>query len=70
MPIISVKMTKEDGGATREQKEELAKKLTKAFVEVFKRSEKTAVVTIDEVSMDNYSIGGETVREIRKKSFK
>lgn len=66
MPVISVKMTHEDGGATKEQKELLAKKLTKAFVEVFNRGEKTCVVTIDEISTDNYAIGGEIIANIRK----
>lgn len=66
MPIINVKMTHEDGGATKEQKEELSKKLTKAFVETFGRGEKTCVVTIDEISTDNYAIGGETITNIRK----
>ena len=66
MPIINVKMTHEDGGASKEQKEELAKKLTDAFVDVFGRGEKTCVVTIDEVSTDNYAIGGKTITNIRK----
>ena len=66
MPIIKVTMTHEDGGATKEQKEQLAKKLTDCFVEVFKRGEKTCVVTIDEVSTDNYAIGGKTITNIRK----
>lgn len=66
MPIINVKMTHEDGGATKEQKEELSKKLTDAFVEVFRRSEKTCVVTIDEISTDNYAIGGKTITNVRK----
>lgn len=68
MPIINVKMTHEDGGATKDQKEELAKKLTDAFVEVFGRGQNTCVVTIDEVSTDNYAIGGKTVTNIRKES--
>ncbi len=68
MPIINVKMTHEDGGATREQKEELAQKLTDAFVEVFGRGEKTCVVTIDEISTDNYAIGGKTITNIRKEN--
>lgn len=68
MPIINVKMTKEDGGASVEQKEKLAKKLTDAFVEVFGRGEKTCVVTIDEVSTDNYAIGGKTITKIREES--
>lgn len=66
MPIINVKMTKEDGGASKEQKELLCKKLTQCFVEVFGRGEKTCVVTIDEINTDNYSIGGKTVTNIRK----
>ncbi|WP_321314769.1 4-oxalocrotonate tautomerase family protein [Halarcobacter sp.] len=67
MPIINVKMTHEDGGATKEQKELLAKELTEAFVKIFNRGEKTCVVTIDEVPMDNYAIGGETITNIRNK---
>lgn len=66
MPIINVKMTCEDGGATKEQKEELAKELTNAFVKVIGRGEKTCVVTIDEVNTDNYAIGGKTITNIRK----
>lgn len=66
MPIINVKMTQEDGGATKEQKEELSKKLTDSFVEVFGRGEKTCVVTIDEISTDNYAIGGKTITNVRK----
>ncbi|PHO09836.1 tautomerase [Malaciobacter canalis] len=66
MPIISVKMTHEDGGATKEQKEMLSKKLTQSFQEVFNRKTNNAVVIIEEVSTDNYAIGGETVSNIRK----
>jgi len=66
MPIINVKMTHEDGGATKEQKEQLAKELTNTFVKIFGRGEKTCVVTIDEVSTDNYAIGGKTISAIRK----
>jgi len=67
MPIINVKMTHEDGGATKEQKEELAQKLTEVFVDVMGRGEKTCVVTIDEINTDNYAIGGKTISTIRKK---
>jgi 4-oxalocrotonate tautomerase len=68
MPIINVKMTQEDGGASKKQKEELSKKLTDAFVEVFGRGQKTCVVTIDELSTDNYAIGGKTITNIRNES--
>ena len=67
MPYINLKMTKEDGGATGEQKAALIKGFTKVFVDVIGRGEKTLVVTIDEIDTDNYGIGGLQVTEIRKK---
>ena len=67
MPIINVTMTHEDGGATKEQKEKLSKALTDTFVNIFQRGAKTCVVIIDEVSTDNYAIGGETISNIRQK---
>ena len=56
MPIINVKMTKENGG------------LSKAFVRVVGRGESTCVVTIEELSTDNYAIGGQTITNIRKQN--
>ena len=67
MPYINVKMTQENGGLSKEQKENLARELTEAFVRVVGRGQKTCVVVIDEVSTDNYAIGGETITNIRKK---
>ena len=66
MPYINVKMTQENGGLSKEQKENLARELTEAFVRVVGRGQKTCVVVIDEVSTDNYAIGGETITNIRK----
>lgn len=60
-------MTIEDGGLSTEQKQDLAKELTNAFVRVVGRGQKTCVVVIDEISTDNYAIGGETITNIRKK---
>ena len=67
MPYINVKMTHENGGLSAEQKQDLARELTNAFVRVVGRGEKTCVVVIDEVSTDNYAIGGELITQIRKK---
>ncbi|WP_428023442.1 tautomerase family protein [Arcobacter sp.] len=67
MPVINVKMTHEDGGATKEQKERLAKGITELFADIFGRGASSAVVIIEEVSMDNYAIGGKTVSKIREK---
>ncbi len=69
MPVINVKMTHEDGGATKEQKEQLAKGITELFANIFNgRGAKSAVVIIEEVSTDNYSIGGKTITQIREES--
>lgn len=68
MPVINIKMTHEDGGATKEQKEKLAAGITKLFSDIFKRGSSSAVVIIDEVSTDNYAIGGETISKLREKN--
>lgn len=69
MPYINIKMTAEDGGATKEQKEKLIKGITDLFAETFNgRGAKSAVVIIEEISTDNYGIGGESVTKIRQKS--
>ncbi|MCJ8326868.1 MAG: 4-oxalocrotonate tautomerase family protein [Campylobacterales bacterium] len=69
MPFINIKMTHEDGGATKEQKEKLAKGITELFAATFNgRGAKSTVIVIEEVTTDNYSIGGETITNIRKRS--
>lgn len=68
MPVINIKMTHEDGGATKEQKEKLVKEITEIFADTFNgRGAKSAVVIIEEVSTDNYAIAGETITNIRNK---
>ncbi len=66
MPYINIKMTEEDGGATPEQKKELIKGVTKVFADIFGRGDKSAVVIIDEISTDNYGIGGKSITQIRE----
>ncbi|OCL82152.1 MULTISPECIES: tautomerase family protein [Arcobacteraceae] len=70
MPVISIKMTKEDGGATQEQKDILVKGITELFSEVFNRSASNAVVLIEEIDMNNYFIGTKSVKEIRENNKK
>lgn len=60
-------MTKEDGGATPEQKKALIAGFTNVFADVMGRGAKTMVVTIQELDTDSYGIGGETVTDLRKK---
>ena len=69
MPVINIKMTHEDGGATVDQKEQLAKGITELFAKTFNgRGANSAVVIIEEVNTDNYAIGGKTITQIRKES--
>jgi len=66
MPYVNIKITKE--GATKEQKEELIAGVTNLLVSVLGKNPATTVVTIDEVDMDNWGIGGQQVSELRKKA--
>lgn len=65
MPYVNIKITKE--GATTEQKKQLIEGVTQLLVDVLNKNPATTVVTIDEVEMDNWGIGGVPVTELRKK---
>ena len=65
MPYVNIKITKE--GATKEQKAELIEGVTNLLVSVLGKNPATTIVTIDEVDMDNWGIGGQQVSELRKK---
>lgn len=59
MPYVNIKITRE--GATKEQKATLIAGVTKLLQETLGKNPQTTVVVIDEVEMDNWGIGGETV---------
>jgi 4-oxalocrotonate tautomerase len=65
MPYVNIKITKE--GATTEQKAELIKGVTELLSNVLGKNRATTVVTIDEVEIDNWGIGGEPVSVRRKR---
>ncbi|MCL4159466.1 UNVERIFIED_CONTAM: hypothetical protein GTU68_050131 [Idotea baltica] len=64
MPYINVKIT--DENVTIDQKKAIAKGCTKVMVDVLNKNPATTFVVIDEVSTDNWGIGGEIVTEIRR----
>lgn len=68
MPFVNIKITREQAPVTTEQKAALIKGVTELLVNVINRGPSTTVVVIDEVEMDNYGVGGEsiTVRRQRK----
>jgi 4-oxalocrotonate tautomerase len=65
MPYVNIRITRE--GATPDQKAQLIKGVTQLLVDVLGKNPQTTVVVIDEVEMDNWGIGGETVT-VRRKS--
>lgn len=64
MPYINVKIT--DENVTIDQKKAIAKGCTEVMVDVLNKNPATTFVVIDEVSTDNWGIGGEIVTKIRE----
>lgn len=63
MPYVNIKITRE--GATAEQKAELIGGVTELLQRILGKNPATTVVTIDEVDMTNWGIGGLPVAEYR-----
>jgi 4-oxalocrotonate tautomerase len=66
MPYVNIRITRE--GATAEQKAELIRGVTRLLQDILGKNPATTVVTIDEVEMDNWGIGGETVTVLRRRT--
>jgi 4-oxalocrotonate tautomerase len=66
MPYVNIKIT--DDGVTPQQKADLIKGVTDLLQKVLNKNPATTVVVIDEVSTDNWGIGGEQVTVRRKKA--
>ncbi len=61
MPYVNIKVTGGREAPTSEQKAELIKGVTDLLSSVLGKSPATTIVIIDEVEMDNWGIGGESV---------
>ena len=59
MPLVNIKITPD--GATAAKKAELIAGATKLLQEVLGKNPATTVVIIEEVSADNWGVGGESV---------
>jgi 4-oxalocrotonate tautomerase len=68
MPYVNIRVTGGSDAPTKEQKAELIRGATELLVRVLNKNPATTVVVIDEVAMDNWGIGGESVTERRKKA--
>jgi 4-oxalocrotonate tautomerase len=67
MPFVNIVITREQEPVTAEQKAALIKGVTDLLVEVINRGPATTVVIIDEVEMENYGVGGESIAVRRQK---
>jgi len=67
MPYVNIKVTGGTEAPTQEQKAALIKGATDLLVSVLNKNPATTVVVIDEVAMDNWGIGGESITVRRKK---
>jgi len=65
MPYVNIKITKE-GNVTAEQKRRLIEGATNLLHDVLGKNKQTTVVTIQEIEMDGWGIGGVPVTELRK----
>jgi 4-oxalocrotonate tautomerase len=66
MPFVNIKVTGGAEAPTAEQKQELIKGATELLQRVLNKNPATTVVIIEEVSTDNWGIGGESVTGRRR----
>lgn len=63
MPYVNIKIT--DENVSKKDKKELIKGVTDLLQRVLNKNPKTTFVVIDEVSTDNWGIGGVSVTGLR-----
>ena len=63
MPYVNIKVTEE--GVTAEQKRLLFEGVTELLERVLNKPPSTTYVVIDEVSTDNWGVGGKTTTQLR-----
>lgn len=66
MPFVNMRITKENGQPTNEQKKELIEGVTDLLVKVLNKDRASVIVIIDEIDTNNYGRNGKTITEIRK----
>ncbi|EAK7053487.1 4-oxalocrotonate tautomerase family protein [Campylobacter jejuni] len=67
MPFVNIRITKENGEPTTEQKQELIAGVTDLLAKVLNKNKSSTVVIIDEIDTDNYGLGGKALPKQEKK---
>ncbi|WP_086280419.1 2-hydroxymuconate tautomerase family protein [Campylobacter devanensis] len=67
MPYINIRVTKENGEPTAEQKAQLIEGVTELVSRILGRNKSSTVVIIDEIDMQNYGLAGESIKSIRER---
>ncbi len=67
MPLVTIKVLKEDQ-IPAEQKAELIERVTAAVAETLGKNPGATWVIVEEVSTDNWGVGGETITKRRERS--
>ena len=65
MPYVHIRLTGGEEAPTAAQKAELIRGVTKLLAETLGKNPATTVVTIEEIPMENWGIGGRPVTELR-----
>lgn len=64
MPYINIKVTDEQ--VTKKQKQQLIEGATQLVVDILNKNPETTHVVIDEVSIDNWGVGGKQYSSFKK----
>ncbi|EGC8808443.1 2-hydroxymuconate tautomerase family protein, partial [Campylobacter coli] len=64
--FVNIRITKENGEPTSEQKQELIAGATDLLARVLNKNKASTVVIIDEIDTDNYGLGGKSITRVRK----
>lgn len=70
MPFVNIRITKENGEPTKEQKARLIDGVTDLLAQVLGKNKSSTVVIIDEIHTDDYGLGGKTITQVRKEQTK
>lgn len=63
MPYVNIKLTNDN--VSPQAKAEVIRRVTNVLVEVLDKNPETTFVVIEEISLDNWGVGGKTVRTRR-----